>query len=94
MIEQTSNLRSDFPNITYRRGSSGQSAPILCGTGARVQTIVTATQHWELTPSQIAVEYGLSQEQVHDALVFYRAHRAEIDAAIVAEQCLAQESNP
>jgi uncharacterized protein (DUF433 family) len=58
-----------------------------------VQTIVTATKHWELTPSQVAVEYGLSQDQVHDALVFYRAHRAEIDAAIAAEQSFEQEGN-
>jgi uncharacterized protein (DUF433 family) len=90
MIEQTSDSSPDLPNIMYRRGAAGQFTPVIRGTGIRVQTIVAATQQWELTLSQVAVEYDLSQDQVHDALAFYQAHRAEIDAASVAEQSLEQ----
>jgi uncharacterized protein (DUF433 family) len=79
-----------FPLITYRQGAAGQPTPIIRSTGIRVQTIVIAAQQWELTPSQIAAEYGLTKAQVHDALAFYQAHHAEIDAAIQAEQALEQ----
>ena len=77
-----------FPHVTYRRGAAGQPVPVLRGTGIRVQTVVVAAQQWELTPSQIATEYGLAKVQVNDALAFYAAHRAEIDAAIAAEQTI------
>jgi len=53
-----------------------------------VQTIVVATQQWELTREQIAAEYGLTGSQVDEALAFYQAHRTEIDNAIAAEQQL------
>lgn len=33
-----------FPNITYRRGASGQLLPIVRGTNLRVQTVVVAAQ--------------------------------------------------
>ncbi|MCC7353966.1 MAG: DUF433 domain-containing protein [Anaerolineae bacterium] len=77
-----------FLHVTYRRGASGQPVPVLRGTGIRVQTIVVATQQWALSPAQIAVEYDLTEAQVNNALAFYAAHRAEIDAAITAEQAL------
>ncbi len=75
-----------FPLITYRRGAAGMPTPVLRGTGIRVQTVVVAAQRWELTPEQIAAEYGLTEAQVNEALAFYEAHRMEIDAAIAAEQ--------
>ena len=77
-----------FPRITYRRGAAGQPTPALRGTGIRVQTIVVATQRWEMTPAQIAAEYELSEAQVDEALAFYEAHRPEIDAAIAAERAM------
>jgi len=78
----------DFAGVTYRRGSAGVPTPVLRGTGIRVQTIVVATQQWELTREQIAAEYGLTGSQVDEALAFYQAHRTEIDNAIAAEQQL------
>ena len=75
-----------FPHITYRRGAAGWPTPIVRGTGIRVQTLAVAAGQWELSPAQMAAEYGLSEAQVKDALAFYDAHRAEIDAAIAAEQ--------
>jgi uncharacterized protein (DUF433 family) len=64
--------------------------PVLRGTGIRIQTAVVAAQHWALTPAQIAAEYGLTEAQVKEALAFYEAHRAEIDADLAVEQAMEQ----
>ena len=80
----------DFPQITYRRGAAAVPTPVLRGTGIRVQTIVVAVQQWGLTPGQVAAEYDLTESQVEEALAFYQAHRAEIDAAMKAERTLEQ----
>jgi len=76
----------DFPNITYRRGASGSLAPVLRGTGIRVQTIALAAQN--MTPAEIAEDYDLTETQVQEVLDFYEAHRAEIDAFIQLEAAL------
>jgi uncharacterized protein (DUF433 family) len=78
----------DFPQITYRRGAGGMPAPVLRGTGIRVQTVVIAAQQWGLTTEQISAEYNLTESQVEDALAFYEAHRVEVDAVMEAEQTL------
>jgi len=78
----------DFPRITYRRGGAAVPTPVLRGAGIRVQTIVVAAQQWGLTVEQIATEYDLTESQVEEALAFYEAHRAEVDAAMEAEQTL------
>lgn len=78
-----------FPRISYRRGASGSPAPVVRGTGVRVQTLVLAHRDWDLSEKKIAAEYGLSIGQVKEALAFYEKHRAEIDAAISAEGALA-----
>jgi uncharacterized protein (DUF433 family) len=77
-----------FPHVTYRRGASGQPMPVLRGTGIHVHAIVAAAQQWGLSPAQIAAEYDLTEAQVKDALAFYEAHRAEVEAALAAEQAL------
>jgi uncharacterized protein (DUF433 family) len=76
----------NFPNITYRRGASGAISPVLRGTGIRVQTIALASQN--NTPAELAEDYDLPLKQVQEALGFYEAHRAEIDANIQAEAAL------
>jgi uncharacterized protein (DUF433 family) len=80
-----------FPRITYRRGAAGQPVPVLRSTGLRVQTAVVAAQRWDLTPDEIAAEYGLSEAQVKEALAFYEAHRAEIDADLAVEQAMEKD---
>jgi uncharacterized protein (DUF433 family) len=80
----------NFPHVTYRRGASGQPAPVIQGTGIRVQTVVVAAQRWGLDAEQIAAEYDLGQAQVREALAFYQAHRQEIDAAVAAEEAVEQ----
>ena len=77
-----------FPHVTYRRGASGQPVPVLRGTSIRVQTVVVAAQQWELSPAQIADEYGVTVAQVEDAMGFAEGHRQEIEAGIAAEQIL------
>ena len=77
---------SNFPNITYRRGAAGSLSPVLRGTGIRVQTIVIAAEN--MSPTEIAEDYDLTLAQVQEALSFYKAHRAEIDAYIQAEAAL------
>lgn len=77
-----------FPRVTYKRGAARIPTPVLRGAGIRVQTIVAASQSWELSPEEIASEYDLSKAQVQEALEFYEAHRDEIDAAIHAEEKL------
>ena len=77
-----------FPQITYRRGAAGVPTPVLRGTGIRVQTIMLAKNSWELHPEEIASEYNLSKTQVVEALQFYEAHKAEIDASIRAEESI------
>jgi uncharacterized protein (DUF433 family) len=77
---------STFPGIAYRMGASGHLTPLIRGTGIRVQTIVIARQAWGLSPTQIAEEWELNERQVTEALAFYAAHRAEIDADIEAEE--------
>lgn len=79
---------SRFPRITYRRGASGQPVPVVRGTGIRVQTLVVESRDWKMSPVQIAEDHELSLEQVQEALGFYEAHRAEIDASLGAEQQL------
>jgi len=93
VVEKVGALRqdlndSDFPQITYRRGAAGVPVPVLRGAGIRVQTVVVAARQWGLTMDQIAAEYDLTASQVEEALAFYEAHRAEVDAAMEGEQTL------
>lgn len=79
-----------FPHITYKRGKSSQPTPVLRGTGVRVETVVIASQTWQMTLGEIAEQYDLNEPQVKEALAFYNAHRAEIDTSIALES--AQEA--
>lgn len=82
-----------FPHITYRRGASGTPAPVIRGTGVRVQTIVIAVNEWGLSPEQVAAEYDLRQSHVEEALAFYDTHREEIDTAMALEHALEAGAN-
>ncbi|MDZ8186225.1 MAG: DUF433 domain-containing protein [Nostoc sp. ChiSLP02] len=82
-----------FSEVTYRRGASGLTVPILQGTGLRVQTLAIASQKWGLSPQEIAAEYDLSEAQVEAALAFYDAHQQEIDEAIASEVVLESAYN-
>ena len=81
----------EFPQITYRRGSSGVPVPVLRGTGIRVQTIVIANQNWQMAPEEIAENYELSLKQIEEALSFFEELRAEIEGHIAHEDRLTEE---
>lgn len=80
-----------FPGITYRRGASGWVTPALRGSGLRVQTIAVAVERLGSTPQEVAADYQLSLPRVQEALAFYDAHRAEIDANLQHEQALEKQ---
>ncbi len=82
-----------FPQITYRRGSSGVPTPVIRGTGIRVQAVAIAHEQWEMAPSAIAGQYGLSVKQIEEALAFFAAHRAEIENQMALEEHLVKELN-
>ncbi len=77
-----------FPRIIYQRGAAGVPTPVLARTRLRVQTLVTALQQWGYSPEQVAEEFDLALDEVREALAFYQAHRAEIDAALQSEAAL------
>ncbi|HYN89183.1 MAG TPA: DUF433 domain-containing protein [Ardenticatenaceae bacterium] len=80
-----------FPQITYRRGASGQLRPVVRGTAIHVQTLVVAAQQWHDSPAEVAYQYDLTEAQVNEALAYYESHREEIDAALDAEARLEAE---
>lgn len=82
-----------FPQITYRRGTSGIPMPVLRSTGLRVQAVAIAHESWGMTPAAIAEEYGLTQRQIENALAFFDAHRAEIETHMAREERLSAQAN-
>jgi hypothetical protein len=75
-----------YPQITYRRGRQPRAA------AARQRLArsdgCSASEQWDLPPACIAEEYGQPESAIRDALAFYGAHRAEIDASLTAEEAL------
>ena len=65
--------------------------PCIAGTGVSVRRIA----QWHnlgLIPEEIAAKFGhLSLAQVHAALAYYHANRAEIDDDLAAEDAAAEE---
>ena len=70
-------LMEEHPHIRGRR------VPVSLVAGA------AEAHHW--TVAELAYEFTLSEEQVLAALLYYREHKAEIDAQDVEEQRLWDE---
>ena len=83
----------EFPHVTYRRGAGGSVAPIVRGTGIRVQTLFVAATQWQLSVEELAEQFGLSKQQVVDALAFAAAHHAEIEQSLAMEAQLENTAN-
>lgn len=81
----------NFPGVTYRRGASGWVTPVIRGTGIRVQTVAVAVEKLREKSEEFARQYNLNITQVREALKFYHAHRAEIDANIRYESDLEKQ---
>ncbi len=77
---------SQFLQITCHRGAAGAPIAILRGSGIRVGTLWATSTAWSWSPEDIAREYGLTLDQVEEALSFGAAHQAEIEADMVLEE--------
>jgi uncharacterized protein (DUF433 family) len=60
-------------------------APVIRGTGIRVETLVVAHQRWAQSAAELAQEYNISLDGVEAALAYYQAHQEEIDTLIRIE---------
>lgn len=72
----------NFPSITYKVDTENQLVPVIRSKGIRVQTIVIAFHGWKEPVAEIAKQYDLPQRIVKEALSFYSAHKAAVDALI------------
>jgi uncharacterized protein (DUF433 family) len=65
--------------------------PYILGTTLTVADIAVVRNYQMLTPDEIAEYYAISLDQVHAALAYYYAHKAEIDQSITERRKLADE---
>jgi uncharacterized protein (DUF433 family) len=76
----------DIGTLIVRSPEIREGEPRIAGTGVTVKRVV----NWYklgLSPEEITEEIGhLSLAQVYAALTYYHANRAEIEAALVAEE--------
>ncbi|MDJ0662104.1 MAG: DUF433 domain-containing protein [Crocosphaera sp.] len=79
---------NNFLDIVYSRNQEGEMIPKLRGTNIQVKTLVVAVKNWQLTPQQVADEYGITEEKVNNVMAFYEQHRQEIDTAIATDKVL------
>ena len=66
--------------------------PIIAGTTIRVLDVAALTNYHGRTPDEIAVNYKISLAQVHAALAYYYANKAEIDADLQREDDIIREA--
>ena len=70
----------EIGSLITRTPGIKHGSPHIAGTGVLVRTIARWSQEG-LLPEEIAAKYGFIQlHQVHAALAYYYANRAEIDA--------------
>ena len=55
-----------------------------------MQAVAIAHEDWGMSAAEIADEYGLTRRKIEEAIAFFDAHRAEIEAHIAREERLAQ----
>ena len=76
----------DIGTLISRRPGYHGGRPCVAGSGVTVRRIAVLHNKGE-TPEEIAADYtNLSLAQVHAALAYYYANKAEIDADLEAEE--------
>jgi uncharacterized protein (DUF433 family) len=65
--------------------------PRIAGHRITVQDIALLHERLGVSADEIADEYGLSLADIYAALAYYHEHRAEIDAAIHADDRFVEE---
>jgi len=82
---------TDIGSLIYRRPGLHGGRPCIAGTGVTVRRIAV-WHNMGLSPEEIMKNFGhLSPAQVHAALAYYYANKAEIDADLEAEERLTEE---
>jgi uncharacterized protein (DUF433 family) len=66
--------------------------PIIAGTTLMVQDVVAHHIYRKYDPEELAQQLQISLAQVHAALAYYYAHKAEIDAQIEENDRLIREA--
>ena len=80
----------DIGSLIERRPEIREGRPCIAGTGVSVMRIAGYHKLGH-SPEEIAAKYGhISLAQVHAALAYYHASRAEIDDDIAAEDAAAE----
>jgi len=75
----------EIGSLIARKAGIKRGVPHIAGTGITVRTIARLHQQG-LTPEEIATSrYSLKLEQVHAALAYYFANRAQIDQDIARQ---------
>jgi uncharacterized protein (DUF433 family) len=76
----------DIGTLISRRAEIRGGRPCIAGTGVSVRRIAV-WHNMGKTPEEIVENYGhLSLAQVHAALTYYHANKAEIDADLEADE--------
>jgi uncharacterized protein (DUF433 family) len=76
----------DIGTLISRRAEIRGGRPCIAGTGVSVRRIAV-WHNMGKTPQEIVDNYGhLSLAQVHAAITYYHANKAEIDADLEAEE--------
>jgi uncharacterized protein (DUF433 family) len=82
---------TDIGSLIARRPGLHGGRPCIAGTGVSVRRIAV-WHNMGYAPEEIVSNFGhLSLAQVHAALTYYYANKAEIDADLEAEERLAEE---
>ena len=77
---------TDIGSLIFRQPGLHGGRPCVAGTGVTVRRIAVLHNMGE-APEEIAADFGhLSLAQVHAALAYYYANKAEIDADLEAEE--------
>jgi uncharacterized protein (DUF433 family) len=77
---------TDIGSLIFRRPGLHGGRPCIAGTGVSVRRIAVLHNMGEI-PEEIVRSFGhLSLAQVHAALAYYYANKAEIDADLEAEE--------
>lgn len=72
-------VEKEAPYIEQRAGVRG-GAPVIAGTGVRVLDVAMRYEMMQMAPEEILIAFPhLTLAQIHAALSYYYAHKAQLD---------------
>jgi uncharacterized protein (DUF433 family) len=85
-------LRTEHhPLIRFTEGASGRRQPMLVGTRLYVHQILSTLRSTEVSPGDVAVDFGIPERLVRAAIAYYGSFRDEVDADAEHAERFAQE---